>query len=116
MRKRNKGRILSRPKHQRKALLKSLATSLFLHGKITTTEAKAKELRIVAEKFITRAKTNSLANRRVIGTVLAPRIVKKLVDEIAPNFATRPGGYTRITRMGARKSDSAKMVIIELVK
>ena len=116
MRKRNKGRILSRPKNQRVALLKSLATSLFLHGKIKTTEAKAKELRVVAEKWITRAKSNTLANRRVLIAALSPITAKKLVEEIAPTFLQRPGGYTRITHLGPRKSDSAEMVIIELVK
>ena len=116
MRKRNKGRILSRPKNQRKALLKSLATGLFLHSKIKTTEAKAKELRVVAEQFITRAKVNSLANRRVLAQVLSAQITKKLVDEIAPQYLTRQGGYTRIIKMGPRRSDGASMVIIELVK
>lgn len=116
MRKRNRGRILSRTKSKREALLKSLATSLFLHEKIKTTEAKAKELRISAEKMITRAKADTLANRRVIGKVLAPRVTKKLVEEIAPKYASRNGGYTRITRLGQRQSDGANVVIIELVK
>lgn len=117
MRKRNsKGRILSRPKHQRIALLKSLATSLFLYGKIQTTEAKAKELRSLSERFITRAKVNSISNRKILAQTLAPRIVKKLVDDIAPQYETRKGGYTRIVRLGARKSDGANMVIVELVK
>ena len=116
MRKRNKGRILSRPKHQREALLRTLATSLFLHGKIKTTEAKAKELRAVAEKFITRAKTNTVANRRILAKSLSPFTVKKLMDQIALDFTKRQGGYTRITKLGSRKSDGAKMTIIELVK
>ena len=116
MRKRNKGRILSRPKNQRVALLRTLASSLFLRGKIKTTEAKAKELRTVAEKMITRAKVNSMANQRVLATSLSPQVVKKLVDQIAPTYAARNGGYTRMVRLGARPSDGAKMVIIELVK
>ena len=116
MRKRNKGRILSRPKSQRKALLKTLTTSLFLHGKIKTTEAKAKELRSVAEKFITRAKVNSVPSRRELAKSLSPKILKKLVDDIAPSYNLRQGGYTRITKLGPRQSDGAKMVIIELVK
>ncbi len=115
MRKRNKGRILSRPKSQRKALLHLLASSLFLHGKIKTTEAKAKEFRVVAEKFITRAKIGSLANRRLLATALTLPLVKKLVEEIAPKYMNRQGGYTRIMKMGPRKSDGARMVIIELV-
>jgi large subunit ribosomal protein L17 len=116
MRKRNKGRMLSRNKSQRKALLKSLTSSLFLHEKIKTTEAKAKELRVVAEKSITRARQNTVFNRRILARTLAPQIVKKLVDEIAPKYKDRNGGYTRIIKLGPRKSDSAKMVIIELVK
>ena len=115
MRKRNKGRMLSRPKSQRKALIKSLATSLFLHGKIKTTEAKAKELRVVAEKMITRAKNKNITNERVISSFIAPSVTKKLIDEIAPKYDKRPGGYTRIIRVGPRKPDGAKMVIIELV-
>jgi len=115
MRKRNKGRILSRPKNQRKALLHLLTASLFLHGKIKTTEAKAKEFRVVAEKFITRAKVNSLANRRLFAAAMTPSVVKKLVEEIAPKYLDRQGGYTRMMKMGPRKTDGAKMVIIELV-
>lgn len=91
-------------------------SSLFIHEKIKTTEAKAKELRSVAEKAITRAKTNTVFARRVLAQGLAPQIVKKLVDQIAPRYKGRAGGYTRIIKLGARKSDSAKMVIIELVK
>jgi large subunit ribosomal protein L17 len=116
MRKRNKGRILSRPKHQRIALLRTLATSLFLHEKIQTTEAKAKELRVVAEKFITRAKNNEISERRILARDLSPKTVKKLMDDIAPRFKERQGGYTRIIKMGRRKSDGANMTIIELVK
>lgn len=115
MRKRNKGRALSRPKNQRIALLKALATSLFLHGKIKTTEAKAKELRSVSERMITRARTTKMSDRRVLGQVLSPIILKKLMEEIAPKYIDRQGGYTRITKMGPRKSDGANMVIIELV-
>lgn len=116
MRKLNKGRLLSRPKNQRTALLRTLATSLFLHEKIQTTEAKAKELRSVAEKFITKAKANNLFARRILARDLSPFTVKKLVNEIAPRYQERHGGYTRIIRLGPRHSDGAKMVIIELVK
>ena len=116
MRKLNKGRILSRPKNQREALLNTLATSLFLHKKIKTTEAKAKELRAVAEKFITRAKKNTPSNRRLVAKSLSPKIVKELFDKVAPEYSARQGGYTRIINLGPRKSDSARMVIIELVK
>ena len=116
MRKRNKGRILSRPKSQREALLRTLATSLFLHGKIKTTEAKAKELRAVAEKFITRAKDNTISNRRILAKSLSALTAKKLIDTVAPKFKERQGGDTRLIKMGPRKSDGASMVIIELVK
>jgi large subunit ribosomal protein L17 len=116
MRKRNKGRILSRPKNQREALLRTLANSLFLHGKIKTTEAKAKELRVVAEKFITKAKENKMSNRRLLVKSLSPKIVKILFDQISQKYAQRQGGYTRIVKLGPRKSDSARMAIIELVK
>lgn len=116
MRKRNKGRILSRPKSQKKALLKALATSLLLYGKIKTTEAKAKELRVVAEKYITRAKVNSPFNQRLLTQYISSPALKKLFGEIAPQYLQRQGGYTRITKLGPRKSDGAKMVIIELVK
>lgn len=115
MRKRNKGRILSRPKNQRVALLKALSTALFLHGKIKTTEAKAKELRSVSEKMITRARDKKASDRRVLSQTLSPVVLKKLMDEIAPKYVGRQGGYTRIIKMGARKSDGASMVIIELV-
>ena len=116
MRKLNKGRIFSRPKNQRTALFRTLATSLFMHGKITTTEAKAKELRSVAEKMISRARDNKMSDKRVLAQSLGPQVLKKLTLEIAPKYAKRPGGYTRIAKLGPRKSDGAKMVIIELVK
>lgn len=116
MRKRNKGRMLSRNKSQREALLKTLTGSLFLYEKIKTTEAKAKELRVVAEKSITRARRNTVFSRRILARTLTPQIVKKLVDEIAPKYKNRSGGYTRIIKLGPRKSDSARMAIIELVK
>jgi large subunit ribosomal protein L17 len=116
MRKRNKARILSRTSDQRKALLKGLANNLFLHEKIKTTEAKAKELRGYAEKFITRAKVDSIHSRRVLAKILTEKIVKKLVEEIALKYKDRQGGYTRIMKLGPRKSDGAKMAIIELVK
>jgi len=115
MRKLNKGRIFSRPKNQREALMKALATGLFLHEKIQTTEAKAKELRIVAEKLITKSKANTLTSRRALSQLLSPVVVKKLMSEIGVKYAKRQGGYTRITKLGPRKSDGANMVIIELV-
>lgn len=116
MRKLNKGRKLSRKKGPRKALLRTMANSFFLYEKIKTTEAKAKELRPIVEKFITRAKTNSVASRRVLSEVLTPAMVKKAVEEISPKYADRNGGYTRIIHLGPRHSDGARIVIIELVK
>jgi large subunit ribosomal protein L17 len=116
MRKLNKGRKLSRRIGPRKALMKSLVNNFLLHEKIKTTEAKAKELRSVAEKMITRAKNIDLANRRILARDLTPKILKKIIDDVAPRYTERQGGYTRIMKLGPRNSDGAKMVIIELVK
>ena len=116
MKKRKKGRKLSRKRNQRGALLKNLALTLILKEKIKTTEAKAKEVSSFFEKFLTKAKKGDLASRRFLAKFFPPKIVKKLVDEIAPRYKDRPGGYTRIIKLGLRKSDGAKMAIIELVK
>lgn len=116
MRKLNKGRKFSRKIGPRNALLRVLVNNFLLHEKIKTTEAKAKELRVVAEKMITRAKDSSLANRRILAQNLTPKLTKKIIDQIAPNYKDRNGGYTRIIKLGPRNSDGAKMAIIELVK
>ncbi len=116
MRKRKKGRRLSRKKDQRKALLKSLASSLILKEKIKTTEAKAKEVASFVEKQITRAKVGSLHSRRLLAKLFTPEIVKKLVEETALRYKERKGGYTRIIKLGPRKTNGAKMTVIELVK
>jgi len=116
MRKLNKGRKLSLRIGPRKALLRVLVNNFLLHEKIKTTEAKAKELRSVAEKMITRAKNIDLANRRILARDLTPKILKKIVDDVAPRYTERQGGYTRIMKLGPRNSDGAQMVIIELVK
>lgn len=116
MRKLNKGRKLSRKKGPRKALLRTLANSFFLHGKIKTTEAKAKELRVVVEKIITKAKKNEVLSRRTIAKFLSKDMAKKAIEGIAPKYKERNGGYTRIIKLGPRNSDGAKIVIIELVK
>ncbi len=116
MRKLNKGRKLSLKVGPRKALLRVLVNNFLLHEKIKTTEAKAKELRSIAEKMITVAKSGKLSNRRTLVRDLTPKMTKKIVDDLAPRYKERAGGYTRIIRLGARNSDSAKMVIIELVK
>ena len=101
--------------HQRH-ILANLATALFEHGKITTTESRARTLRPVAEKLITKAKKGDLHNRReVLKTIRDKSVVHTLFTEIAPTFAERPGGYTRITKLGPRKGDNAPMAIIELV-
>jgi len=116
MKKRKKGRKLHRKRDQRKALLKSLIASLFLKERIKTTEAKAKELSSSAEKFITQAKKGDLHSKRLLARFFPQKIVKKLVEEIAPRYKERKGGYTRIIKLGQRKSDGARMAIIELIK
>lgn len=116
MRKRKKGRKLSRKRDQRKALLKAEATALFLKEKIQTTEAKAKELAPFVEKQITKAKIGNLSAIRQLARYFSKKIIKKLFEEIGPRYKERKGGYTRIIKLGPRKSDGAKMAIIELVK
>jgi large subunit ribosomal protein L17 len=108
-------RLGGSPAHQR-LIVANLATQLFEHGRITTTETKARVLRPVAEKLITKAKRGDLHNRReVLKTVRDKSVVHTLFTEIAPTFAERPGGYTRITKIGNRKGDNAPMAVIELV-
>jgi large subunit ribosomal protein L17 len=108
-------RLGGSPSHQR-LIVSNLATQLFEHGRITTTEAKARVLRPVAEKLITKAKRGDLHNRReVLKTVRDKSVVHVLFTEIAPTFSERPGGYTRITKIGPRKGDNAPMAVIELV-
>ncbi|MDX6738242.1 50S ribosomal protein L17 [Actinocorallia sp. A-T 12471] len=108
-------RLGGSPAHE-KLILSNLATQLFEHGRITTTEAKARRLRPLAEKLITKAKKGDIANRRlVLQTVRDKGVVHKLFTEIGPHFADRPGGYTRITKIGPRKGDNAPMAVIELV-
>src|SRR4051812_1757700 len=113
-------RLGGSPAHQR-LIISNLATALFEHGRITTTEAKARVLRPHAEKLITKAKKahlgeNPLHNRReVLKTIRDKSVVHTLFTEIAPTFAERPGGYTRITKVGPRKGDNAPMAVIELV-
>ncbi len=102
--------------HQR-LLLANLTTALFEHGRITTTEAKAKRMRPLAERMITFAKRGDLhARRRVLRVVRDKGVVHELFTEIGPRYATRPGGYTRITKIGPRKGDNAPMAVIELVE
>jgi large subunit ribosomal protein L17 len=109
-------RLGSGPAHER-LLLANLATALFEHGSITTTEAKAKRLRPLAERLITFAKRGDLhARRQVLTVVRDNEVVHELFAEIGPRFADRPGGYTRITKIGPRKGDNAPMAVIELVE
>lgn len=104
------------PAHER-LMLANLATALFEHGKITTTEAKAKRLRPLTERLITFAKRGDLAARRKVMTVIRDKsVVHELFTEIGPQYAGRPGGYTRITKIGPRKGDNAPMAVIELVE
>ncbi len=109
---------LSRKSSHRKAMLRNMATSLFKYERITTTKAKALEVRRVSEKMITRAKVDSVHNRRTIAKDIWDKgVVNKLFTDIAPRNASRPGGYTRILKLGSRRQgDAAEMVILELVE
>jgi len=117
MRHHNANRTFGRSKNQRAALLKGLVASLVSKERIQTTEAKAKELRPKIEKMVTRAKTPTLANRRVLlaGLYNDEVVVKKLMETIAPRYAERAGGYTRITKLIPRKGDASPMAVIEFV-
>jgi large subunit ribosomal protein L17 len=111
-----KGRKLNRTPSHRSAMLRNLATSLFRHGRIETTTAKAKELRPYAERLITLAKRGDLHARRLAASKIQDReVLGSLFAEIGPRFAQRPGGYTRILRIGTRKGDAAETSLIELV-
>lgn len=110
------GRKLNRTEAHRKMLYRNLVTSLFKHERIQTTVPKAKEARSVAEKLITFAKQGDLHSRRMAARkITEPEVLSKLFQEIAPRFADRQGGYTRILRIGPRKGDNAELVILELV-
>ncbi|GAA2994529.1 50S ribosomal protein L17 [Streptomyces fulvorobeus] len=112
-----KGARLGGSAAHEKLLLINLAKSLFEHGRITTTEAKARRLRPVAERFITKAKKGDIHNRRlVLQSITDKGIVHTLFTEIAPRYENRPGGYTRITKIGNRRGDNAPMAVIELVE
>lgn len=116
MRHQLKGRHLSRTSGHRKALYRNLVTSLLKHEKITTTEAKAKEIRGIAEKMITVGKKGSLHSYRLaLSFIMDEKVVEKLFAVLAPRYAERPGGYTRIIKLGPRLGDGAPMVQLELV-
>ena len=117
MRHRVDRRRLGRYGSPRMAMLANMTSSLFLEGRITTTVTRAKELRRVAEKLITRAKGETLHDRRIVLSRLPHKpAVVKLFDELAPRYANRPGGYTRIVKLGYRKGDASPMAVIELVE
>jgi large subunit ribosomal protein L17 len=110
------GRKFNRDTDARKALMRNLCTSLLEHGRITTTDAKAKELRRWVERLITTAKAQDIAaRRRVSAEISKPEVVERLFTNLIPRLADRPGGYTRIMRKGPRVGDAAPMVIIEIV-
>ena len=116
MRHRRAGRKLGRDPAHRKALYANLAGALFEHGRIKTTEAKAKEVRPIAEEMITLGKRGDVAaHRQAVAFLRSKPVAHKLFAEIAPRFADRPGGYTRIVKIGPRPGDAAEMVYLELV-
>lgn len=109
-------RKLGRPTDQRKAMLRNLVTSFLKHGKIETTDTRAKETRSIAEKMITLAKRGDLhARRQVLAFVTEETVVTDLFEKVAPKYAERNGGYTRMYKVGPRRGDGAEMVILELV-
>jgi len=117
MRHRVEGRNFGRETDQLRLMMRNLVKSMIEHGRITTTLPKAKELRGYVDRVVTYGKANTVHSRRLAYSVLGDRdLVKKLFDEIAPAFATRPGGYTRVLKAGFRKGDSAPMAIIEFVE
>ncbi len=110
------GRKLSRPTAHRMAMLRTAVTDLLRHETLQTTDAKAREIRRMAEKIITRGKRGTLHDRRQAAALLTDkRIVQKLFDELAPRYEDRPGGYTRLIKLGNRNGDAAPMTIVELV-
>jgi large subunit ribosomal protein L17 len=116
MRHKKRGRQLGRDTHHRRALFRNLVTSLLEHERIETTEAKAKEIRGIADRIITLGKQGNLAaRRRAASYLMMPETVSKLFSEIAPRFIQRQGGYTRLIRTRVRNGDGAKMAVVELV-
>ena len=116
MRKHVFGRQLQRDTNERKALFKSLMSALVINESIKTTEAKAKSIKSYVEKMVTKARKNTEETKRVLQGDFTQPVLKKFIDEITPRFTNRPGGYTRIIRMGNRVRDNAKMVILEWVE
>lgn len=116
MKKLVKGRKFNRERDQRKALLRALLSSLFAKERIKTTEAKAKEISGLADKFVTIAKKGNLVAERALLKNFTLKLTKKLILEIAPRYKDRSGGYSRIIKLGQRKTDGARMAVIELIK
>ena len=117
MRHKVKGRKFDRPGDERAALFRSLVKDLVRHERLKTTEAKAKEVRPIAERMITLGKDGTLhARRQALAYINDKDVVKKLFDDVAPRFASRPGGYTRIVKLGPRNGDGALMAQLELVE
>jgi len=110
------GRKLKRDKNERKALFKSLMSALIIYDKIETTEQKAKSVKGLIEKLVTKARKNEPQSRNAIASFLTPEATERLITTVAPRFATRPGGYTRLVRLGRRFNDNADMVIMEWVE
>lgn len=117
MRHRRTGKTLDRKSAPRRALMRTLATQVVLYEHVNTTLAKAKAVRPMVEKLITRGRTKTLANRRELMKVLTTETaVNKILEELGPRYATRPGGYTRIIKLGTRQGDGAEVAQIQLVK
>ncbi|MFZ5365337.1 MAG: 50S ribosomal protein L17 [Patescibacteria group bacterium] len=116
MRHRNVKKVFGRKAGPRKSLMRGLATNFILHGKIKTTESKAKALRPIVEKHITAARSNSLATRRkLLKYYYDEKAVKSLIDQIGPFYKLRKGGYTRVVKLGVRQGDAAPVAMLELV-
>ena len=110
------GRKFDMPTAQRMAMLRNLTTDVLRHGSVTTTEARAKEARRFVDRMITLGKRGTLHSRRqALAFVYDPKVVTRLFDELAPQYATRPGGYTRVRKLGPRRGDAARMAELELV-
>jgi len=113
--KRGNKKVFGREMQQRKAFIKGLLTALVSHGRIQTTQVRAKALKSVADKAITSAKKGTLASRRLLLRQVGPAAAAKLAKEVAPKFADRHGGYTRVIKLGRRQSDGSQMAILEFV-
>ncbi len=110
------GRKLQRDSNERKALFKSLMSALVIHERVQTTEAKAKSIKGLVDKLITKAKKGGVPAERALQPFFSQPLVRKMIDDIAPRFSQRPGGYTRIIRIGNRLRDNAQMVVLEWVE